>query len=173
MALMSVKNLAYNKLARQNIFFLLYSFNSDFCCFDLLLSSFISLFLLLLSLSLSNLLFCYSYYILFLLQSSLLLFSVLSMLFILFYLILFVIVHITMTFVCMLRVTCMCLFLAIIVYIVTVIITTILFFSTLPVTGGRIQQLNSSGMVYPYPLITLGKPQGKYYFYFYFILFFL
>ena len=37
---------------------------------------------------------------------------------------------------------------------------------------GRIQQLNSSGMVYPYPLITLGKPQGKYYFYFYFIFFF-
>ena len=27
---------------------------------------------------------------------------------------------------------------------------------------GRIQQLNSSGMVYTYPLITLGKPQGKY-----------
>ena len=40
---------------------------------------------------------------------------------------------------------------------------------------GRIQQLNSSGMAYPYPVITLGKPQGKYYFYlyFYFILFFL
>ena len=41
---------------------------------------------------------------------------------------------------------------------------------------GRIQQFNSSGMVYPYPLITFGKPQGKYYFYyfcFYFILFFL
>ena len=32
---------------------------------------------------------------------------------------------------------------------------------------GRIQQMNSSGMVYPYPLITLGKPQGKYYFSFY------
>ena len=59
------------------------------------------------------------------------------MLFILFYLILFLIVHITMTFVCVLRVTCMGLFLAIIVYIIIVIITTILFFSTLPVIGGE------------------------------------
>ena len=77
MALMSVMNLVYNKLARQNIFFLLYEFNSDFCCFDLLLSLFISLFLFLL-LSLLILLFCHYYYILFLLQSSWLLFSVLA-----------------------------------------------------------------------------------------------
>ena len=65
--------------------------------------------------------------------------------------------------------------LAIIVYIIIVIITTILFFFNTTSHWGRIQQLNSSGMVYPYPLITLGKPQGKYYFYFYFyfILFFL
>ena len=85
------------------------------------------------------------------------------MLFILIYLVLFLIVHITMTFICVLRVTSMCLTvfffpffvndlhfirallihvknhfsLAIIVYIIIVIITTILFFSTLPVIGGE------------------------------------
>ena len=85
-----------------------YSESFDFSCFGLLLSLFTSSsFLLLLSLLLS--LFNYfHYYILLSLQSSLLLFSVLSMLFILFYLILFLIVHITNTFVCVLRVTCMC-----------------------------------------------------------------
>ena len=50
----------------------------------------------------------YYYYILFLLQSSLLLLSVLSILFILFYFILVLIVHITMPFVCVLHVMCMC-----------------------------------------------------------------
>ena len=47
--------------------------------------------------------------------------------------------------------------LAIIVYIIIVIITTILFFFDTTSHWGRIQQFNSSGMVYPYPLITLGK----------------
>ena len=55
--------------------------------------------------------------------------------FFLLYLILFLIVHITMTFISVLRVTCMCPFLAIIVYFIIVIITTILFFSALPVIG--------------------------------------
>ena len=49
----------------------------------------------------------------------------------------FLIVHITMTFVCVLRVMYMCPFLAIIVYFIIVIITTILFFSTLTVIGGE------------------------------------
>ena len=81
--------------------------------------------------------FCYYYYIFFFVQSSILLFLVLSMLFILICLILILIVHVTMTFVCVLRVVCMGLFLAIVVYIIIVIITTILFFSTLPVIGGE------------------------------------
>ena len=81
--------------------------------------------------------FCYYYYIFFFVQSSILLFSVLSMLFILICLILILIVHVTMTFVCVLRVASTGLFLAIIVYIIIVIITTILFFSILPVIGGE------------------------------------
>ena len=90
-----------------------------------------------------------------------------------YYLILFLIVHITMTFVCVLRVTCMALFLAIIVYIIIVIITTILFFFNTTSHWGRIQQLNSSGMVYPYPLITLGNPQVLFLFLFlYYFIFF-
>ena len=86
------------------------------------------------------------------------------MLFILFFLILFLLVHITMTFVCVWRVCVPPFFvflfpflvndlhfilpwlihvknhfsLAIIVYIIIVIITGILFFSTLPVTGGEL-----------------------------------
>ena len=91
------------------------------------------------------------------------------MLFILIYLILFLIVHITMSFVCVLRVVmCMGLFLAIIVYIIIVIITTILIFFNTTSHWGRIQQLNSSGMIYPYPLITLGKSQGIIFILFYF-----
>ena len=85
------------------------------------------------------------------------------MLLILFYLILFLVVHITTTFVCVLRVTCMCPLVyfssflitdlnfiiallihvknhfsfAIIAYIIIVIITIILFFRTLPVIGEK------------------------------------
>ena len=85
------------------------------------------------------------------------------MLLILFYLILFLLVHITTTFVCVLRVTCMCPLVyfspflvtdlnfiiallihvknhfsfAIIAYIIIVIITIILFFPTLSVIGGK------------------------------------
>ena len=97
------------------------------------------------------------------------------MLFISFYLILFLIVHITMTFVCVLRVTCMCPLVyffpflvndlyfiiallihvknhfsfGIIVYIIIVIITIILFFSALPVIGGEFSKLIQDGLPLP------------------------
>ena len=43
-------------------------------------------------------------------------------------------------------------------HIIHVIITIIFFSFNTTSHWGRIQRMNSSGMVYPYPLITLGKP---------------
>ena len=121
------------------------------------------------------------------------------MLFILFYLILFLIVHITMTFVlcvaCGMYVSSRIFFppfLVNVLHFITALLITcqesfffclyrlyhychhhnhFIFFNTTS-HRGIIQQMNSSGMVYPYPSITLGKPQGKYYFYFYYYYFF-
>ena len=129
-------------------------------------------------------------------------FSVLLMLFILFYFILFLIAHITMTFVFVLRVTCMCpfefffyfpflffkfFFFLLMTYILYSDYLTcqeqflfyhyrlyhhchhhnhFIFFNTTS-HWGRIQQMNSSGMVYPYPLVTLGSRRVSIIFYFY------
>ena len=147
---------------QDEIYFLLYEFNSDFC-FDLLLSLFISLFLFLL-LSILILLFYYYYHILFLLV---IIVIVLSIIDVVYFNLSHFISYCSYYYDFWLRVACdvylshvfsfpyflvnglhfmLALLmhvknhfsLAIIVYIIIVIITTILFFSTLPpVIGGK------------------------------------
>ena len=117
MALISVKNLVYNKLARQNIFFaLLIQF-----WFLLFWLTVIIIYILILILIIITIDFI----------------VLLLLLYFIFVTVIIIILSIINVIYFVLRVTCMGLFLAIIIYIIIVIITTILFFSTLPVIGGE------------------------------------
>ena len=167
-ALMSVKNLFNNKLARKNILCFINSISIlvilTYCSHYSYSCSYYSS-------------YCYYhyyfyYYYHYYYYYFIVIILVLSTLLILFYFILFFIVHITVIFVC---VSPRFLFFLCFVFLVTIhsiyshcsyissmsylssSLSFSFFFNTTS-HWGRIQRMNSSGMVYPYPLITLGKP---------------
>ena len=156
MALMSVKNLVYNnKLARQNIFFaLLVQF-----WFLLFWLTVIITYILIIILIIITIDFIVLLLLLYFIFVTVIIIIVLSIINVIYFILSHFISYCSYYFDFYLRVACDVYgsFLAIIVYIIIVIITFIFFFNTTS-HWGRIQQLNSSGMVYPYSLITFGKP---------------
>ena len=171
MALISVKNLVHNKLARQNILFaLLIQF--WFLLFRLTLIIIYILILIIITIDFIVLLL-----LLYLIFVAVIIIIVLSIINVIYFVLSHLISYYSHYYDFCLRVACdvyVSLFSHYRLYHHCHHHNHFIFFNTTS-HWGRIQQLNSSGMVYPYPLITLGKPQGKYYFYFYFyfILFFL
>ena len=170
MALMSVKNLVHNKLARQNIFFaLLIQFR--FLLFWLTVIIIYILILILVIIAIDFVLILLLYFIF----VTVIIIIVLSIINVIYFILSHFISYCSYYYDFCLRVACDVygsVFSHYRLYHHCHCYNHFIFFNTTS-HWGRIQQLNSSGMVYPYPLINLGKPQGKYYFYFYLILFFL
>ena len=161
---MSEKNLVYNKLPRQNIFLaLLMQFR--FLLFWLAVIIIYKFILILITVNIDFIVLLLLLYFIFVTVIMFIVVSIINA-FILIYLMLFLIVHVTMTFLCvtcdmyvshhffkkflfpflfndlhfilaLLIYVKNHFYLAMIVYIIIVIITTILFFSTLPVIGGE------------------------------------
>ena len=176
MTLMSVKNLVYNKLARQNIFFaLLIQF-----WFLLFWLTVIIIYILILLIIIITIDFIVLLLLLYFIFVTVIIIIVLSIINVIYFILSHFISYCSYYYDFCLCVACdvyvsflvndlhfiLALLihvknhfsLAIIVYIIIVIITTILFFFNTTSHWGRIQQLNSSDMVSSYPLITLGKP---------------
>ena len=155
MALMSVKNLVHNKLARQNIFFaLLIQFWFLFSWLTV-----ISIYILILVI-IVNIDFIVLLLLLYFIFVTVIIIIVLSIINVIYFILSHFISYCSYYYDFCLRVACdvyVSLFSHYRLYHHCHHHNHFIFFNTTS-HWGRIQQLNSSGMVYPYPLITLGKP---------------